>query len=131
MAGWHRKYALAGAVSAGLLLPLPAALSGQKPGRPKAMTARAQDPPAESGAVSSIPEHDALTLGFLEALAIQNNPTLAQAAAAIDMARGQLRQVGLYPNPQLGYLRSDSSPSGRFRSDGVFVGQEIVTAGKL
>jgi len=40
-------------------------------------------------------------------------------------------QAGLYPNPQTGYLRTDSSPAGRFRSDGVFVGQEIVTAGKL
>jgi cobalt-zinc-cadmium efflux system outer membrane protein len=67
----------------------------------------------------------------LERLALANNPTIAQADAAIGMATGQLQQVGLYPNPQLGYLRSDGSPAGKFRSDGVFVGQEIVTAGKL
>jgi len=42
-----------------------------------------------------------------------------------------VRQVGLYPNPQAGYLRNDSSGSGGTRSEGIFVSQEIVTAGKL
>lgn len=72
------------------------------------------------------------TLGFdeLAGLAIANNPTLAQAAAAIRQTLGTQWQVGLYPNPQLGYLRSDPSQAGQSRTDGVFIGQEIVTAGK-
>lgn len=71
-------------------------------------------------------------LGFdeLAGLATANNPTLAQAAAAIRQTLGTQWQVGLYPNPQLGYLRSDPSQAGQSRTDGVFIGQEIVTAGK-
>lgn len=70
-------------------------------------------------------------LADLQRLAQQNNPTLRQAAAAADMARGLYRQAGLYPNPQVGYLRTDSETGGQSRSSGVFVGQEIVTADKL
>jgi len=70
------------------------------------------------------------TLEALESLALQHNPTLPQAAAAVDADRGLYDQVGRYPNPQIGYLRSDSSGSGS-QSQGVFVSQEFVTAGKL
>lgn len=72
-----------------------------------------------------------LQLADLEGLALQYNPTLAQAVAAIDQERGVWRQAGLYPNPQMGYLRSDPSGAGGTRSEGVFVSQEIVTKGKL
>lgn len=72
-----------------------------------------------------------LGLVDLEALALRYNPTLAQAAAAIEQERGVWRQAGLYPNPQAGYLRSDPSGTGGTRSEGVFLSQEIVTAGKL
>lgn len=71
------------------------------------------------------------TLASLQQLALGNNPTLAQAAAGADISRGLYEQAGLYPNPQLGYLRTDSDTSGTSRSVGVFVGQEIVTAGKI
>lgn len=70
------------------------------------------------------------TFESLESLALQHNPTLAQAAGAVDADRGLYDQVGRYPNPQLGYLRSDSSGSGS-QSQGVFISQEFVTAGKL
>ncbi len=70
------------------------------------------------------------TLEALESLALGHNPTLAQAAAAVDADRGIYDQVGRYPNPQIGYLRSDSSGTGS-QSQGVFVSQEFVTAGKL
>lgn len=71
------------------------------------------------------------TLMSLQTLAQENNPTLQQAAASADMARGIHRQLGLYPNPQLGYLRNDSDNSAGARSKGVFIGQELVTTGKL
>lgn len=71
------------------------------------------------------------TLEALETLALQNNPTLVQAAAAVDADRGVYDQVGRYPNPQVGYLRSDNSRADQSQSQGVFVSQEIVMAGKL
>ena len=71
------------------------------------------------------------TLEMLETLALQNNPTLAQAADAIDADYGVYDQVGRYPNPQLGYLRSDNSRADQSQTQGVFVSQEFVTAGKL
>lgn len=48
------------------------------------------------------PSSAALTLADLEAIALCNNPTLRQAAAAIEVQRGQYLQSGLYPNPQVG-----------------------------
>lgn len=71
-----------------------------------------------------------ITLAELEKIAGQSNPTLQQAVAAIDQVRGNMMQAGLYPNPQAGYLRTDSGRDGQSRSSGVFFGQEIVTAGK-
>ena len=35
------------------------------------------------------------------------NPTLAQAAARVQAARAQCLQVGLYPNPVVGYQGSE------------------------
>lgn len=64
-------------------------------------------------------------------MASQSNPTLRQAAAAVDQVRGTMVQAGLYPNPQTGYLRTDSDKAGQSRSAGAFFGQEIVTAKKL
>jgi cobalt-zinc-cadmium efflux system outer membrane protein len=43
------------------------------------------------------------TLAELERLALQNNPTLEQAAAATRSARGLAKQAGLLPNPVVGY----------------------------
>ena len=70
-------------------------------------------------------------LESLQELARENNPTLQQAAASADMARGLHRQAGLYPNPQLGYLRNDSDNSAVPRSKGVFIGQERFTSDQL
>ena len=41
-----------------------------------------------------------MTLAELEAMAEQNNPTLAQAAARVQAVRGEWLQAGLYPNPR-------------------------------
>lgn len=71
-----------------------------------------------------------LTLADLEVIAARSNPTLKQASAAVDQTRGNFIQSGLYPNPQVGYLRTDADRSGQAQSQGLFVGQEIVTAGK-
>lgn len=95
----------------------------------------AQDPvpadPQPVVATEAVPATGRWTLEALQEIALQNNPTMRQAAASVDMARGLHRQVGLYPNLQLGYLRTDGDISGKSRSVGAFFGQEVVTAGKL
>lgn len=73
----------------------------------------------------------ALTLEELEALALQNNPTLAQAQAGVAVEQGVYRQAGLYPNPQIGYINGTASDPRVKQSNGIFLSQEFVTAKKL
>ncbi|MHB1038206.1 MAG: TolC family protein [Pirellulales bacterium] len=82
----------------------------------------------------SVPEPGSLpgmTLAQLEEMAARCNPTLAQAAARVQAARGQHLQVGLYPNPVMGYQGGEIGNEGRAGQQGGFIGQELVTAGKL
>ncbi len=72
-----------------------------------------------------------MTLAELEEMALRCNPTLAQAASRIEAARGRCVQAGLYPNPVAGYIGAEIGNEGRGGQQGGFVGQEIVTAGKL
>jgi outer membrane protein TolC len=68
----------------------------------------------------------------LESLARENNPTLLQADQHIAAERARAQQAGLYPNPVAGYAGEQlgvMGTAGEFH--GVFVRQEIVTAGKL
>jgi len=93
---------------------------------------------AAAGPAATIPEPSipsqpagALTLADVEQMALGSNPSLAQAAARVEAARGQQVQVGLYPNPVAGYLGTEIGDDGRAGQQGGFVSQEIVTAGKL
>jgi outer membrane protein, heavy metal efflux system len=70
-------------------------------------------------------------LAELQELALQSNPTLAQAFQGVEAERGAYEQAGLYPNPQVGYLNNSSSPSSTVQSNGLFLSQEFVTANKL
>src|ERR1051325_1752780 len=72
-----------------------------------------------------------LTLEELENLALANNPTIAGANALVMQQQGVLRQAGLYPNPTVGYVRSDPNQPGQSQTQGVFVSQDLVTGGKL
>ena len=72
-----------------------------------------------------------MSLEQLESLALENNPTLSQAQAAVSGQYGSLIQSGLYPNPQIGYLNGSASRSGVKQSNGLFASQEFVTAHKL
>jgi cobalt-zinc-cadmium efflux system outer membrane protein len=75
----------------------------------------------------------ALTLADLERMAAENNPTIAQAEAAIRAAQGRRRQAGLFPNPVVGYqgeelaFRAFNEKSEHF----FFVEQTIPLGGKL
>lgn len=72
-----------------------------------------------------------LTVDDLQRIALEHNPTLALAEAEIQKERGNWTQVGLYPNPTVGYLRSDPSQAGQSRTDGAFIQQQFITGGKL
>jgi cobalt-zinc-cadmium efflux system outer membrane protein len=73
-----------------------------------------------------------ITLEQVEKMASEMNPTLRQAEAEIRAAKARQQQVGLYPNPSIGYtgdeIRGGSVGGGK---QGLFVQQTIVTAGKL
>ncbi len=71
------------------------------------------------------------TFSELEHLALENNPTLALAARRVQALRGKHLQVGLPPNPVVGYVGEEIGDEGRGGQQGFVVGQRIVTAGKL
>jgi cobalt-zinc-cadmium efflux system outer membrane protein len=80
-----------------------------------------------------IPTGPVMKLEDLEAMALQRNPTLAQAEAAIRAAEGRQRQAGLFPNPVAGYFVEElvfRSP-GETAEHGAFVEQTIPLGGKL
>ncbi|MEI8373187.1 MAG: TolC family protein [Planctomycetota bacterium] len=89
--------------------------------------------PVEQGPIASTaqPAASGMTLAELETMAERSNPSLAQAAARVEALRGRCVQVGLYPNPTAGYIGSEIGNEGRAGQQGGFVGQELVTAGKL
>jgi cobalt-zinc-cadmium efflux system outer membrane protein len=73
-----------------------------------------------------------MTLGELELMALERNPTLAQAAALVDMSRARAFQAGLHMNPVVGYEAERLGDHGlRGERQGVFIQQEIITGGKL
>jgi cobalt-zinc-cadmium efflux system outer membrane protein len=72
-----------------------------------------------------------LSLERLEQMALENNPTVAQATAQARAAAGRTLQAGLYPNPAIGYSGSEISSPASGGEHGGFVQQTIVTAGKL
>jgi outer membrane protein, heavy metal efflux system len=80
-----------------------------------------------------IPTGPVMKLEDFEAMAVQRNPTLAQADAAVRAAEGRQRQAGLFPNPVAGYFLEElafRSP-GETAEQGAFIEQTIPLGGKL
>jgi cobalt-zinc-cadmium efflux system outer membrane protein len=69
-------------------------------------------------------------LADIERLALENNPTLAQARAEIAAGEARKLQSGLYPNPSAGYV-GEEIRGGESGQHGFFVSQPIVLGGKL
>lgn len=86
--------------------------------------------PGTSGVVEAAPAPSGLTLPEVEQLALSGNPTIRQLSASIQKARGVRNQVGVKPNPTIGYFGSQIADAGTDQH-GAFVSQEIVTGGKL
>lgn len=80
-----------------------------------------------------IPAGPIMKLEDLEAMAVQRNPTLAQAEAAIRAAEGRSRQAGLFPNPVAGYFLEEFAfrEPGETMEQGAFIEQTIPLGGKL
>jgi cobalt-zinc-cadmium efflux system outer membrane protein len=72
-----------------------------------------------------------LTLAEAERLATTTHPALREAAAQVRAAQGRWLQVGLRPNPTIGYAGDEIGSGGTAGKQGGFIGQEFVTAGKL
>ena len=88
---------------------------------------------AQQRGPEGIPSGPAMKLEDLEAIALERNPTIAQADAAIRAANGRRRQAGQFPNPVAGYFVEEfvfRSP-GETAEHGAFIEQTIPLGGKL
>lgn len=83
-------------------------------------------PPAAPG-----PAGKPLTLADLQQLARSNSPTIRQAAAAVEAAQGVAVQVGLYPNPRVGYQSDTITQANSAGLQGGFIEQTLKTGHKL
>ncbi len=83
-------------------------------------------PPVDAASSDQI-----MTLAEAEALALAYHPAMREAEGLVRAARGDWLQVGLRPNPEIGYLGDEIGNNGRAGFQGGFVSQEFVTAGKL
>ncbi len=72
-----------------------------------------------------------LTLADFEGMALSMNPAVARSAALVRAARGNWIQVGLKPNPTVGYEGQQLGSGGLAEQHGVFVEQEFIRGGKL
>jgi len=89
---------------------------------------------SKRSAIASPPQTEpALRLEDLERMALQNNPTVGQAEAAIRAAEGRRAQAGLMPNPIVGYAGEELSARafGQKSEHYVFAEQEVPLGGKL
>ncbi len=94
----------------------------------KAMTA------AEAGGLPVIADAAngaSMSLADLEKLALERNPTIAQAQAMVDAAAGKAQQAGLWPNPAFGANGEHVSKVTGGGAIGGFVEQRFITAHKL
>lgn len=76
-------------------------------------------------------QQSAIQLADVEALALSLHPTLAEAAALIEAAKCHTLQVGLPPNPTVGYSGTEIGNEGRAGQQGFFVGQKFIRGNKL
>jgi cobalt-zinc-cadmium efflux system outer membrane protein len=72
-----------------------------------------------------------LSLAELEQMALAANPSVRRLQALVAAARANAVQVGLYPNPSIGYEGQQLGSGGLAEQHGVLFSQEIVRGGKL
>lgn len=118
---------------AGLALWLVIASSGRA--QPSTAIRFADSPISQQEAIPvPLPEvasQTGLTLEQLEQRAIGSNPSIQRLNALVGAARGNTLQVGLRPNPSIGYEGQQLGSGGLAEQHGVLFTQEIVRGGKL
>jgi len=72
-----------------------------------------------------------MTLREFEQLALDNNPAVKQLAASAAQASGIQAQVGLRPNPRVGYFADEIGNDDSAGLHGLFVSQTFVRGDKL
>lgn len=77
----------------------------------------------------AVVEAAALTLADVEQFTLSHHPSLNEAGAEIEVARGKAVQAGLYPNPV--WYASSPQWAGNISQYNTFIGQDFVTGGKL
>ena len=114
---------------------LDALRAGESPGAaslPPALPPQPSIPRTHAAATSALPTaHPCLSLAALESVALANNPTIRAAEALVVQQEGLLRQLTRYPNPTVGWVQSTPSQLSQGATQGAFISQDIVTAGKL
>ena len=111
------------------LVTLPAERS-ERPGAVARLFPPLPPLPEEPVAMSG-PDGRPYTLADFQRLAAANNPALRQAASDVEAAKGVMIQVGLYPNPTIGYETAPNANNTGSTTLGFFVDQVIKTGGKL
>jgi cobalt-zinc-cadmium efflux system outer membrane protein len=90
-------------------------------------------PPTGTGIVASQELRESLGLPDLLRISLERNPELRRAGLQVEAAQGRAVQAGLYPNPTVSTegteLGNRNGPGGFIVAP--FVGQELVTGGKL
>ncbi len=121
--------------SLGLLVAATAAIAAPVwPQTPPSTPAHEHATPMGAGQKSAVPapaDGVPLTLEYLEKLALERSPTIRQAAASVEIARGLRTQAGLYPNPIIHYHGEEIGQNRRAGQHGPRVEQSILTGGKL
>lgn len=118
---------------AGLALWLVIASAGR--GQPSTAIRFADSPVGQQEAIPiPLPEvaaESGLTLEQLEQRAVASNPSIQRLNALVGAARGNTLQVGLRPNPSIGYEGQQLGSGGLAEQHGVLFTQEIIRGGKL
>ncbi|MGC8640593.1 MAG: TolC family protein [Isosphaeraceae bacterium] len=129
----ERLFAVLVVWSAALVGNTAAAYVDETPALPpnSSLRSRQEEQAGPRAAAVSAPRPASLSLAGLEAVAIRNNPTIQSAQALVVQQQGLLRQLTRYPNPTVGWVQSSSDPRSQGMTQGAFIGQDIVTAGKL
>ena len=137
-----QRQAIGAAIALMVISGLPSILTGQSTreapeAKPPHQHQHGPPPQGETAKPPALPPTQEgerrLRLEDLEKIALESNPTLAQAASSVRAAEGRKLQSGLYPNPTIGATGDENTPGPIIRGGefGFFVEQQFVTAGKL
>ena len=86
---------------------------------------------AQSAAPERLPEPPTWTLGELERIGLETNPTLRLAQLAVEAAEGRAFQAGRRPNPSVGYTAVEVGNEGRAGQHGFGFSQQLLQREKL